>query len=101
MGRFINSIQITMEDDLSDIDRIDKQLKALILSAEGTIPGSRGFGLSQDFISMNPAEAANALAIELDEKIAEYIPDVTITDLTTDPDIDGSMTVMLTVGRSE
>ena len=43
--RLIKSINImSASGDTQGIERIDSQIKALILSMVGTIPGSRGFG---------------------------------------------------------
>ena len=101
MGQYINHVDIVMGEELPEVERIDSQLKALLLSREGTIPGSRGFGLPQNFVSMNPREAANIIAIELEEKVAEFIQEVTISDVTATPDIDGSMSVQIIVERRE
>lgn len=101
MGQYINHVDIVMGEELPEVERIDSQLKALLLSREGTIPGSRGFGLPQNFVSMNPREAASIIAIELEEKVAEFIPEVTISDVTATPDIDGSMSVQIIVERRE
>ena len=68
--RLIKSINImSVSGDTQGIERIDSQIKALILSMVGTIPGSRGFGLEREFISRPPQEALNLLAIELEEKL--------------------------------
>lgn len=101
MGRFIKHIDIVMGEELPEVERIDTQLKALILSAEGVIPGSRGYGLPQNFISMNPREAANILAIELEEKVAQFIPDITISDVNAEANTDGTMSVEIFVERRE
>ena len=99
MGRYIKSVQMIVGEELPEVERIDSQLKALILSAEGTIPGSRGFGLPQNFVSMNPREAANIIAIELEEKVEEFIPDITISDVEARAKTDGSMAVKIFVER--
>lgn len=101
MGRFIKHIDIVMGEELPEVERIDTQLKALILSAEGVIPGSRGYGLPQNFISMNPREAANILAIELEEKVAQFIPNITISDVNAEANTDGTMSVEIFVERRE
>ena len=80
--RLIKSINImSVSGDTQGIERIDSQIKALILSMVGTIPGSRGFGLEREFISRPPQEALNLLAIELEEKLEEYIPEVTVANV--------------------
>mgnify|MGYP002621838922 CR=1 FL=1 len=99
MSKWINNIQIKSTEGLPDLERIDQQLKALILSAEGTIPGSRGFGLSREFISMSPREALNLLMIELEEKVEEYIPEITIADIDGEFDMDGILRADIYVER--
>lgn len=79
--REIDTITVTSTMEGMDIQRIDAELKALILSTEGTIPGSRNFGLAGDFLTRPPLEAANILAIELEEKVTEYIPEITIASV--------------------
>lgn len=97
----INTIKLVSSDGMTDLERIDMQLKALILSAEGTIPGSRGFGLPNDYVSRPIHEALNILAMELDEKCEEFIPDITIANIEGDHKFDGSCDVTIYVERRE
>lgn len=61
--RLIKSINImSASGDTQGIERIDSQIKALILSMVGTIPGSRGFGLEREFISRPDIESDDSLA---------------------------------------
>ena len=80
----INTISIAHTGEQKDIERIDAELKALILANEGTIPGSRGFGLAGEFISQLPHESVNILAMELEEKVETYIPEITIAGIDSD-----------------
>ena len=72
-----NTISIVHAGGELNIERIDEELKALILSPEGTIPGSRNFGLAGEFLSRPPNEAVNILAMELEEKVETFIPEIT------------------------
>lgn len=99
MAGFIKQIKIVSNDGLPDIERIDAQLKALILTAEGSIPGSRGFGLPHDFISMRSRDAQNVIAIELEEKVAEFIPEITIASVKAEVSLDGKLTAQIQVER--
>lgn len=101
MGVKISSVQITPTAGISGIKRIDAQLKALILSAEATIPGSRGFGLSREFISRPPMEARNILAMELEERCEEFVPEVSIADVDMDYNLDGTLNLQIHVERRE
>lgn len=74
----ISTINVVNMSDMSDFDRIRNNLQALILTREGTIPGSRAFGLAEDFQSAPPLDAASDIAAELEEKCETYIPEITI-----------------------
>ena len=80
-GEFTNDIKIVNIDGLSDFERIDSNLRALIVSIEGTIPGSRDFGLSGASINLRPEEARNAFYAELDDKVEKFIPEIRIQDV--------------------
>lgn len=98
----INTITVTSNTEGLDIQRIDAELKALILATEGMIPGSRNFGLVGEFLTRPPLEAANLLAIELEEKVSEYIPEITIASVEMRPTKTlGSMSVTIYVERRD
>ncbi|MBQ7655610.1 MAG: hypothetical protein IJS41_03780 [Clostridia bacterium] len=89
MGYFTNEIQTVNMDGMSGFERIDGNLRALIASVEGTIPGSRGFGLPAGITDMNPDRARNDLAEALDEKTERFIPEIRIASLDCDMDLSG------------
>lgn len=98
----IDTITVTSSTEGLDIQCIDAELKALILATEGMIPGSRNFGLAGEFLTRPPLEAANLLAIELEEKVAEYIPEITIASVEMHPTRAlGSMSVTIYVERRD
>lgn len=98
----IDTITVTSSTEGLDIQRIDAELKALILAKEGMIPGSRNFGLAGEFLTRPPLEAANLLAIELEEKVSEYIPEITIASVEMRPTKTlGSMSVTIYVERRD
>jgi len=86
MSNTIGVIESVNLDDMSDFDRINENLKNLILSTEGTIPGSRGFGLSPEIVDLNPLDAKNILYASLDEKVETYIPEILIEDVDIEKD---------------
>lgn len=86
---FTNRIETVNLDGMSDFVRIDSELRALIVTAAGTLPGSRGFGLSAPFLSAPPMDSISAFAEELDEKCEEYIPDASISGVDYDAEEDG------------
>lgn len=98
----IDTITVTSNTEGLDIQRIDAELKALILATEGMIPGSRNFGLAGEFLTRPPLEAANLLAIELEEKVSEYIPEIAIASVEMRPTKTlGSMSVTIYVERRD
>lgn len=76
-----NQIKTINMDGLSNFDRIDTNLRSLIASMAGTIPGSRGFGLSVEVIDQPPEVSQNLFAAELDEKVMKYMPEIRIADI--------------------
>ena len=96
----MNQFELINMDGLSDFQRIDQNLKTLIASMEGTIPGSRNFGLPIECIDLNPYQARNAFLAALDEKVAEYIPEIRISDVTFD-NIGGEMHVSIYIESNE
>lgn len=87
---YTNGIRTVDMDELDDFERIDQNLRALIVSIAGTIPGSRGFGLSADVVDLLPEEARNAFCAELDEKVEQYIPEIRIADVAFNSQMDGT-----------
>ncbi len=97
--KMISSIKIVSTEDVPELNRIDTQLKALLMSREGMTPGSRGFGLAREFMSRPPNEAINLLAIELEEKVEQYIPEITIANVEGNIHADGSIEPIIYVER--
>lgn len=64
----------------------------------GTIPGSRGFGLESSFQDLR-RRALNLLAIELEEKLEEYIPEVTVANVEGKVNGDGSIEPTIYIER--
>lgn len=90
MAIFTNQIKTVNMDGMSDFERIDQNLRTLIVSITETLPGSRGFGLS-NILDLLPLEARNAFYAELDEKVEEFIPEIRIVDVKFDMNLEGIM----------
>jgi hypothetical protein len=95
-----NEILIEDISGMTDFQRIDSNLRTLLKSLEGTIPGSRGFGLSISPIDMYPNEARNAFCADLDEKVSEYIPEIEITDIDFEMHNNGVITLKIYVEKN-
>ncbi len=84
-----NQIEIVSVGGEGPVGRVNAQLRSLILSRERTIPGSRGFGLSGDFVDLPSYEAASEFAVELEEKVDAFIPEIDIAEVHTEMNING------------
>ncbi len=96
---FTNQLQMVNLDGISDFERIDAELRTMIVTMAGTLPGSRGFGLSASFLSDLPMDAVSSFAEELDEKCEEFIPDISISGVDFDAGTDGTVTIKIFVER--
>lgn len=95
-----NRIEIVSLDDASIVDEIDVRLRTLILCTERTIPGSRAFGLTGDFIDAPINDAQNIFALELQEKADIYIPEINVDAVAIEYDAEGgALTGMVNVER--
>lgn len=101
MAAFTNQIKTVNMDGMSDFERIDQNLRALIVSIAETLPGSRGFGLSIDVLDLMPSDARNAFCAELDEKVEQFIPEIRIADVSFDMDPGGAMGMEIYVERND
>lgn len=95
--RDTDRIQIVPVGGDTSIERVNAQLKSLILARERTIPGSRGFGLSGDYLDAPCYEVASAFGVELEEKVDIYIPEIDIAEVKVDAGIDGHVDTQVSV----
>lgn len=95
-----STIDLIQPDPDSTIDLLYSRLNALTLSTEGTLPGNRAFGLKRNFLSRPPRQARNLFAIELSEKAAIYIPEVSIKAVDGEISGDGMEDITVTIERS-
>ena len=98
---FINVIRIQNMSEMTDFQRIEHNLRTLIVSHEGTIPGSRGFGMSGVPTDLLPSESRNAFHSELDEKVEEYIPEIALADVAIDSHKEGRLGLIVYVEASD
>lgn len=99
MLRTISKIEIKPVSGLTDFQSIDQRLKALILTAEGTLPGSRSFGLAPEFLDIQTREAVNLLVLELSEKAEIYVPEIEIADVSAEDDGVGGTKTQIHIER--
>ena len=83
------------------LQKYDKRLRSLILTPEGTMIGNRDFGIDFDLISMQPIQAANFLAMQLEQKITRYIPEIKVISVDTETDSpEGRVIFRIRIGRA-
>lgn len=97
----VGTITLRNVGELTDVERIDANLRSLLVSVEGTIPGSRGFGLNPDIVDLNPDDARNDFAEDLDEKIEIYMPEIAVAELDYEADTNGCMGLTIGITASE
>jgi phage baseplate assembly protein W len=96
-----NQIRIEADDDMTLLQKYDKRLRSLILTPEGTMIGNRDFGIDFDLISMQPIQAANFLAMQLERKITRYIPEIKVISVDTETDSpEGRVIFRIRIGRA-
>lgn len=96
-----NTIEIVDTSAMTEDVALQVYVNAMLLAREGTIPGSRRFGLPQNYLAAPDADIAlNILAIELQEKLDEYIEDVDVQSVTGEFDTDGHLKATIKVERS-
>lgn len=96
----INEITNTDGDiELEDLEKANDIIEAMMITREGSIPGSRGFGLSQIFLDMPAPDAINMIAVELASKMDEYLPDLELQDIKESTDTDGTLALSFYIGR--
>lgn len=98
---FINNIETVNMDGISDFERIDSELRALIVTVIGTLPGSRAFGI-EDLTDENMNDVESDFAAVLDEGCEQFIPEITIESVAFETSLDGKMAAKIFVeGRDE
>lgn len=99
---FISNIQIKSSGDLPGIEKYDLLLKTLLVTVEETMPGSRGFGMSGEYISYQPEVAMNIFTVDLYEKAERYLPEeIEVKDVTWIADEMGNTSPTIYIGRRE
>ncbi len=97
---FTDKIQTINMDGMDGFARIDAQLRALITTLAGTLPGSRGFGI-EDYTDENTYDVEGGLAASIDEGCERYIPEIGVERVAYEAGADGRMAVKVYVGRRE
>jgi two-component sensor histidine kinase len=99
---YISLEELSSDQGMTDeeMSKYSRQLQSILTSFEGTVPGSRGFGVSGNFIDMDPDAAVNLIAVELAENVAKYIPDIQIQSVSAAALDDGKLSLEIKIGRN-
>lgn len=97
----------TIEQPLLDLgnenglERYRRALETLYATVEGTCPGDRRFGLSNEYVDELPEVAKSTFSLEVYNKTEIYVPQVEILEITFEHDAEGRMRPKITVGLNE
>jgi len=94
----IGDITLKSDEEIQ-LEIYHDQIMALIISVEGTIPGSRGFGIPLGTLSKPQPVVVNSLVAELAEKVDEFIPGIRVISATAEGTPDGDMDLTVKIGR--
>lgn len=97
---FTDNIETINMDGISDFERIDKELHALIVTIIGTLPGSRAFGI-EDFADELTYDVESDFAAALDEGCERFIPEISIESIVFEAGADGIMNAKIYVERRD
>ena len=87
----------------ADLVRYKGQLEDLLGSIEGSIPGSRGFGLENRYLDAPSGGIANLLVMDLAEKCEKYIPAISVDEVKVDSGkaLQGELPITITISLTE
>jgi hypothetical protein len=80
---------------------IQKNIRCLFSTPEGTIPGDRSFGISQEYIEAPRPIAENLLALDVYEKVEKYEPRAVVKEITYGTGDDGQLIPNILIGANE
>ncbi len=85
----------------NELERYRKALETLYATVEGTCPGDRRFGLSNEYVGQLPEVAESTFSLEVYNKTEIYVPQVEVLDIAFEHDTEGRMRPKITVGLNE
>lgn len=84
-----------------EIEVYRRRLQTLYSTVEGTCPGDRNFGLSDEYQDEPPDIAESTFSLEVYNKTEEYVPQVEIQDIRFEHDLEGRMRPVICFGLNE
>ncbi|MCM1026083.1 MAG: GPW/gp25 family protein [Roseburia sp.] len=84
------------------VAEIKRNVTALIETPEGTCPGDRSYGISQEFVGLPADVAKNQAALAVIEKLAVYEPRAQLREVTIEGDPkNGTITNIFLIGPDD
>lgn len=97
----LSQIKASGDIDYEELEAYDEQLQCLISTVEGTLPGSRGFGLDPEITGKMPDDALNLFAMDLQEKVEKFIPGIGIVNVTGKMNGESSLETQIYIERRD
>ena len=95
------TIKASGDIDYEELETYDERLQCLISTVEGTLPGSRGFGLDPEITDKMPDDALNLFAMDLQEKAEKFIPGIGIANVTGKMNEESSLETQIYIERRD
>lgn len=93
--------EFLFEEGSAEYQNICRCLTNLLNIPAGSIPLSRGLGLSWSGLSRIPPELENDIATEIVEKVEEYEPRVSVSNVSFIYEDDGMVTVRIELEKGD
>lgn len=88
-------------DNENELERYRRGLETLYSTVEGSCPGDRKFGLSNEYVDELPEVAESTFSLEVYNKTEAYVPQVEILDISFENDAEGRIRPKITIGLNE
>jgi hypothetical protein len=99
-ARLFSDVLIRSPDGMPNIQLYKTRLQNMLAVMRGTMVGSRGFGIDPDVLDLPSADAQDYLLVDLQTGADEYIPELDISGVDWEAEIDGNMKLALDIGAS-
>lgn len=87
--------------EASVVEEIDRNLRVLYATPEGSCAGDRNYGLDWSMVDLPIEIAENQLSVEIVEKTEEYEPRVEVDEIVFSSDLNGHLGATVTLIPSE
>lgn len=92
---------LDVDDGSEEAKEIYAQLTNLLTHTENMIPGSRAFGMNDEYLDDSLEELQNEFATDLYDKVDRFIPTIDIPEIKWDKIGDGAYRATIVIERKE